>query len=241
MESIEEPFGHEPVMTSDSEALRQEKSRVRLYLTLSFFTAICFTTCNSFISRLTEDVGINSLFYFAPGVIFTSLVFNLIEFVKHYRSTGKWWVDQNIIIEGHLVPRNLLAFICYSCLYFLIQCMAFMTMFHATNAGVNVGIIITFWSINPLFMAVMDYILFGTKLAYYHLIGTFCIIICTIVVNLKDVFEEPAVDTSIIHKTAIWVPVVYGLLTPMCFTGSGMLTKHCCSDKIGFKPQRLSF
>lgn len=119
--------------------------------------------------------------------------------------------------------------------------MAFMTMFHATNAGVNTGIIITFWSVNPLFMAVMDYLLFGTKLAYYHLIGTFCIIVCTIVVNLKDVFESPTIDTSVVHKTPIWVPVLYGLLTPLCFTASGMLTKHCCNEKIGFKPQRLAF
>ena len=112
-----------------------------------------------------------------------------------------------------------------------------MTMFHATNAGVNTGIILTFWSVNPLFMAVMDYLLFGTRLKYYHLVGTFSIILCTIVVNLKAVFEEtPPTVKTIEHKTPIWVPVLYGLITPMCFTSSGLLTKHATSERIGFLP-----
>lgn len=120
MESREEPLNID--FMSDSEAIRQrqEKSKARKWLALSFFTAVCFTTCNSFISKLTEEVGINSLFYFAPGVIFTSLIFNFYEFVRYYKLTGELWVDQNIIVGGRLVPRNLLAFVCYCCLYFLI-------------------------------------------------------------------------------------------------------------------------
>ena len=65
--------------------------------------------------------------------------------------------------------------------------MAFLTMYFAGLSNVNTGVIITIWSVNPLFMAICDYFIFDVKLKYYHLIGTVCIVICIVVLSLTDV------------------------------------------------------
>lgn len=38
-----------------------------------------------------------------------------------------------------------------------------------------------------------------------------------------------------------WVPVLFGIITPMSFTANGMLTKHLCSEKMGFNPNTMSY
>ena len=117
----EQAFVGDMRSTEDTMArAKTEKAKTRKWIGFAFLTAILFTSCNQLINKCTEEVGINALFYFSPGCIFASLVFNIIEFTRHYRQTGKLWVDQNIIVNGRLIPRNLLAFTCYCCLYFLI-------------------------------------------------------------------------------------------------------------------------
>lgn len=63
-------------------------------------------------------------------------------------------------------------------------------MYFAALAQINVGLITTIWSINPLFIAIMDYLLFRQKLRYYHLIGTVSIVICTVVLSLSGVLDS---------------------------------------------------
>ena len=38
-----------------------------------------------------------------------------------------------------------------------------------------------------------------------------------------------------------WVPVVFGVITPFCFSTQVMLVKHLCGPKVGFNAQTLSF
>lgn len=122
--------------------------------------------------------------------------------------------------------------------------MAFLTMYFAARAGVNAGIITTLWSLNPLYIAVCDYFFFGTKLRYYHHVGTFAIIVCIILISLSGVIE-PALPGApptpkgppLISKddpyyalfsftVPAFVPVLFGIVTPTCFTANGMMTKH---------------
>ena len=73
-------------------------------------------------------------------------------------------MDQNIIVDGKFKCVNLLGFLVFCMVYFLIQSMAFLTMWFANLAQINVGLITVIWSINPLYMAAADYFLFKTKL-----------------------------------------------------------------------------
>ena len=143
--------------------------------------------------------------------------------------------------------RNLLGFIAYCCVYLCIQNMAMLTMFTAKLAGVNVGVIITIWSINPLFMALLDYLFFGQKLKYYHVIGTISIVICTIVISLSGVVlgsgeEEAEVAVAVVEPAiATWIPALFGVCTPIFFSINGVLTKSLTKESIGFDATNISF
>jgi uncharacterized membrane protein len=67
--------------------------------------------------------------------------------------------------------------------------MAYLTMHFSALADVNVGLITTIWSINPVFMALMDRICFGTKLECYHLVGTLFIVVCTVVLSVQGALK----------------------------------------------------
>jgi len=65
--------------------------------------------------------------------------------------------------------------------------MAFMTFYYAKLANINVGIIATIWAINPLYMAILDYIVNAQKLTSKHLIGMVCLISCTLLISFSSV------------------------------------------------------
>lgn len=117
-------------------------------------------------------------------------------------------------------------------------------MYFAARADVNAGIITTLWSLNPLYMAFCDYLFFGTKLRYFHHLGTFAIIISIVLISLNGVMQpsvpgqppttagpppitedNPYYDLFSFTVPA-FVPVLFGVVTPTCFTANGMMTKH---------------
>lgn len=101
------------------------------------------------------------------------------------KADGKFWMNQNLIVGGKLKCVNLLGFAVFCLLYFCIQNMAFLTMWFASLAQINVGVITVIWSINPLYLAAVDYFLFKTRLQCFHFIGTLMIVTCTVLLALK--------------------------------------------------------
>lgn len=120
--------------------------------------------------------------------------------------------------------------------------MAYLTMYFSALANVNAGLITTIWSVNPVFMALMDRICFGQKLQTYHLIGTLFIVICTVILSVSG--ASKAEELVVVVKRDIlptWIPVLFGVVTPIFFTISGYLTKQLCDSNVGFNPSTLSF
>jgi multidrug transporter EmrE-like cation transporter len=117
-----------------------------------------------------------------------NFIFGLIYHFKQsyisYKNYGPFWNDQNIIIFGRLQCKNLVGFMAYCANYFLIQTLAILTLYFAKRAQVNVGVIITLWNICPLFMAVLDFCIFGERLKCYHLVGTASIVTCCVVLSI---------------------------------------------------------
>ena len=97
-----------------------------------------------------------------------------------------------LIIDGKVDCKNVLGFVAFCFNYFLIQNMAFLTMWFASLADVNVGVITVIWSVNPLFMAIMDRIVYKEGMECYHLAGTLAIVACTVVLSLAGVLMPPA-------------------------------------------------
>lgn len=210
---------------------------------------ICFTACNTAISEITARSGPLCILYFSLGSLVSGAGYNLIHCFKNWRQEGgTFWLNQNIIVDNKFKCVNFLAFILFSMIYFLIQNMAFLTMWFADLAQVNVGLITVIWAINPLYMAAVDYFLFNTSLKLYHFIGTVLIVSCTILLSLKpmiipdDQTVKPKIKNSEAPKILndgellpIWMPVLFGLLTPVTFCSNGVILRYLTSPDMSMK------
>ena len=117
--------------------------------------------------------------------------------------------------------------------------LVYVTMFFANRAEINVGVIITIWSLEPILNQIAAYFLFDEKIHYYHVIGLVSILLCSICISLKDMLA-PAVKGVKEVQYPSWIPVVFGLITPMSFCSNAMLAKNLTSERIGFDPSTLS-
>lgn len=72
--------------------------------------------------------------YFASGSVITGLVYNLIMSTRNYRATGRFWTDQNLVVDGHLKVRNLLGFILFCCVYVTLLNSQFLTVYFADKS-----------------------------------------------------------------------------------------------------------
>lgn len=89
-------------------------------------------------------------------------------------------------------------------------------------------------------MAIMDYIIFRTRLENYHFIGSASIIVCSILIGMSKInMNFKIVKVEEIGIPA-YIPVIFSILTPMCFTIRGMMVKHLSNVK-GFDTMGLSF
>jgi len=120
-------------------------------------------------------------------------------------------------------------------------------MYFATMAGINVGVLTVIWSINPLMISFCDRMIYGTQLKYYHYIGLISIMVCTIIIALfggdKSLKAEIKVIESVDkqEKCPAWIPVVFGIVTPIMFSINGMFTKKVVSPEVGFDASDISF
>lgn len=233
--------------------------RVYAWILWSLSAAACFTACNEAISLITANAGPLCIFYFAPGTVAVGTVYQLIMCIYNSRQQQKCicWNEQKLIIDNKVDCKNVLGFVAFCFNYFLIQNMAFLTMWFAALADINVGVITVIWSVNPLFMAIMDWIIYKVSLECYHLAGTLAIVACTIILSLAGVLmpahEQPKLEQDELlevnpHSAKVmfsrdrlkmptWVPVLFGVLTPVFFTINGMLTKHLTGHRRkGAKP-----
>lgn len=237
----------------DGEESGGEKGESKRWIAFAFAATLCFTACNTAISEITARSGPLCILYFSLGSFLSGAVYNYLHCFKNWRKEGgggKFWLDQNIIVDGKFKCINLLGFIVFSLLYFLIQNMAFLTMWFADLAQVNVGLITVIWSINPLYMAAADYFLFKQTLKCFHLVGTVLIVSCTILLSLKPMIvgDDPSIikSTSPIQNEApkivkdgellpVWMPVLFGILTPVTFCLSNILLRYLTDDNKGIK------
>ena len=114
-------------------------------------------------------------------------------------------------------------------MYLIVQCSLLLAIYFAGAASLNAGLITSIWSICPFFIAITDYFLFNEKLKSYHILGTFFIVLSTILISLvKVVYSDsnlgdatPAVVKY--GRVEVWVPILFGFITPIFFTTNGML------------------
>jgi drug/metabolite transporter (DMT)-like permease len=164
-------------------------------------------------------------------------------FIIQYFKTGTKWYDQNIIVDGKFKPINLFGFFTYCFVYVLVNNMCFVTMYLTNQAGINVGLITTIWAIFPLYSAIADRLLFGTRLYYFHWLGLLSIIACSLFIGAQGIIdvENQKKAHVVASRVPTWLPIMMGFLSPVSFAMFGINTKYLTQPKVGFDPIIMSF
>jgi drug/metabolite transporter (DMT)-like permease len=171
--------------------------------------------------------------YLSVGAIISSTVYFSLK-ARTNRSEGRhWWTSQDFVLNGAIQWKRVNAFLLYCFLFFLIQNLAIVTLYFAERAEINSGTITTIWNAGPLFTSIMDLIMFNQAMKYYHIIGMVALVLCSVLLSLQDlIYPKEDMVININNKIAnregalpAWIPVLFGIITPMSFTANQMLAK----------------
>lgn len=120
--------------------------------------------------------------------------------------------------------------------------MAILTFYFSALADVNPGIITTIWAINPLFTAILDFLIYGQRLQKFHIAGILCLVFCVAFISLSKVGNKPEENEPQVSQAQypqphqvivpdhdaetelypIWIPVLFGIITPIFFATSAL-------------------
>ena len=128
-------------------------------------------------------------------------------------------------------------------------------MYYSHMSGINVGIITTLWSIQPLAAAFLDYLINGEKLTKYHLIGIVLVLASALLIAFSkaaDPEEEPIgqsfsrfgsaqINELQDDRVPKWIAVLFGILTPCFFVANGLYIKHLTAPHVRFDAITISF
>ena len=155
--------------------------------------AVFFSIANEFISVLTAHMdGFSCVFYMSFGGWVAGIVYQLIMSCINWRdpNVNYVWHRNNIIVDEKVNRIHLILFMLSCCLFFLITISKLMTIYFSNMSGVNVGVITTMWSIEPLFGALLDRIINGQKLSINHAIGIILIVSGAISIGYAGIYKK---------------------------------------------------
>lgn len=119
-----------------------------------------------------------------------------------------------------------------SCMSLIIQNAQLMVLWFSNLAQINVGAITVIWSVTPLFIAIIDYLLFQVKLKYNYIIGIILMLASAIVLSLYSMIFKP-VSNGGFKVLDSWIPVVCSAAVPVFFTMRYFLFRKATDKKYG--------
>ena len=97
------------------------------------------------------------------GVI-VGILFHLTHSFKNYSKGGTFWHNQNLIINGKLSWLNVFRVTLFCLVLFMCQNMAYLTIWAAEQAQMNVGVVTCIWTVDPIVTTVYDFVVYGQRL-----------------------------------------------------------------------------
>lgn len=76
------------------------------------------------------------------------------------------------------------------CLFFGIMASIFMTMYFSHMSGVNVGVITTIWSVQPLIAALLDFVIYRQLLGFHHVVGMVLVILGAVAIGYTGIYKQ---------------------------------------------------
>ena len=96
------------------------------------------------------------------------------------------------------------------------------------KSGLNIGIAVGIWSIDPFLVSVMERIFEGTTLTCSQFVGMFALFIMAVLISLSDVINPPEEGLSIEkeHDTPVYLAVLSSFIIPIIFALGCFLIKY---------------
>ena len=134
-----------------------------------------------------------------------------------------------------------------------------MTMYFSHMSGINVGVITTIWSVQPLIAAIIDWIVYRQQLGFHHIIGMILVILGAIAIgttgiaknkeNLLNIEQSRAAssDGMAYHpvlqdqQSPTWIALLWGFITPCFFLAQSFYTKYITSPRFNFCARTVCF
>lgn len=174
------------------------------------------------------------------------------------------WHPNNIIVNGKLKVTHLILYLIMCCLYFGIMSSIFLTMFYAHLSNINVGVVTTIWSVQPLIAAFLDWVFYRQRLGFNHIVGMLLIILGAVAIGYAGIFkneeakyhvpnfipEQPAnSDATVFHpelkdpkgSSYTLIAILWSIITPCFFLAQSFFTKFITGPKYGFNARTASF
>ena len=110
-----------------------------------------------------------------------------------------------------------------------------MTMYFAQKASLNKGVVGILWSINPLFIAIYDKIVFKQSLSTRHAFGSLTFILSILSIGFSSKLEPSEflnvqVGSVVFEVVSSWIPVVMSVITPIGFATNAILIRLMVID-----------
>ena len=192
------------------------------WITMAFVASIMFCIASASKTYITARVGWLSNLYTCGGSVLVGLIHNFKEACHNYSSTGTFWNNQNIKVDGKLSIRNLLGFVLQSCLMFIVVNIISVTVYFAYEANVNPDLITGIWSITPILACAVDFYWFGVNLEKHHIQSVLLTVLGVALLGL-NYQEQPIMGAEPLSSSYL---IIFGLLSSLWFVFGGSFAKY---------------
>ena len=174
---------------------RSQRQSRAAWIFYSLSASIIFTSCNLFMVELSKE-GLYGYLFFCYGTLFAAIVFFMQRMHLQQNVRGRYfkWSDLYIINKqtGRFRWSTIGGLTAYSLIYQAGNICTIMAFQYCSLSGVNQGIIISIYSMVPIWAAAIAYFAYNEKLQANHYIGMTLLTLCMTLISLSDVFDSPS-------------------------------------------------
>lgn len=106
------------------------------------------------------------------------------------------------------------------------------TFYFCGRAALNIGIAETVWGFTPFLTAILEFLIYKTKIQTHHIIGIFCMLAAATCISLSQLFTHKVAVNSEAATIPIIIPVLVSFSMPLVCCNFGIFTRYVFSKKI---------
>jgi multidrug transporter EmrE-like cation transporter len=174
----------------------------------SLLGSVFFTACNLFLVELSKE-GIYGYLFFCYGTLFASLTFFMHKKYFHkkdrdraFKRSDLYFIDSD---TGDYKWNVIWGLTIYSIIYLLGNILTILSFSFSINSHVNQGIIVSIYSMVPIWAAAVAYKLYSERLELNHWIGMLLLILCMTTISMSNGSNITTInDSEVLNFDTLW-------------------------------------